>query len=212
MISVNKIINELMTSNCYIIHSSNNNSCIIIDPGSEKSINEIRYINENGLNPEYIILTHEHTDHNWGVNALRKSYNNVKLICTEECNQNIALTNKSYFLYYYNIKDYEYKISSAEIIIEKKIDFITWNSINIYFFKTPGHSIGSMCINIEDCLFTGDTIMQYKTYIPKNNGSKEDYNQSINFLLKRFDNKSEIKVYPGHGEAFYLDEFIFEKK
>ena len=75
-----RIINRPIDSNCYIIFDESiNNECVIIDPGSEKIDNLINLINELSLNPRFIILTHEHYDHCWGVNDLRAKFPHIKL-------------------------------------------------------------------------------------------------------------------------------------
>lgn len=211
---VHRLVNQLMSSNCYIIHNNISRSCIIIDPGSEKSENEIKYIEENYLSPEYIILTHEHTDHNWGVNALRERFHNIKLVCTDACEKNISKTNRSYFLFYYNISDYEYVINTADIVISKPVYNIYWDTKEVRFILTPGHTPGSMCIIIDNNMFSGDTIMLYKSYIPKNIGSKKEFEDTINKLLNIFKDKPNLNIYPGHGNRFFFDEFkiLFSNK
>ena len=70
---------------------------------------------------------------------------------------------------------------------------------------TPGHSYGSMCIDIDRMLFTGDTVMQSRPYINKRNGSKEVFKQSIANVLARFN--VDQNIYPGHGETFQLKDY-----
>ena len=75
----------------------------------------------------------------------------------------------------------------------------------IIFVPTPGHSMGSVCIEINDRLFSGDAIMQTKPYINKRNGSKELFYDSVNKILNRY--CLDILVFPGHGEAFQLKDY-----
>ena len=79
--------NQLAKSNCFIIVDWNSRSCVIIDPASRDSEKEIAFIEEHALSLDYIILTHAHADHCWGVNSLRDAYPNLKLIYAEACNQ-----------------------------------------------------------------------------------------------------------------------------
>ena len=72
MLKVERFVNELMTSNCYVVYDEGTKRCIVIDPGSEKSLREIDFIEAHQLQLDYIIISHEHTDHNWGVNSLRE--------------------------------------------------------------------------------------------------------------------------------------------
>ena len=87
MLKVERFINELMSSNSYLVVDEVSKHCICIDPASEKSLQEVARIEENELILDYILLTHEHTDHTWGVNALLKRYPKVEVICSEICKQ-----------------------------------------------------------------------------------------------------------------------------
>ena len=204
MITVERFVNELMTSNCYIVADEVSKHCICIDPASEKSLREIEFIEKNNLSLDYIIITHEHTDHNWGVNSLREHFQGCKFICSEPCNKYVKKTNKAYFLFYYDDPDYRYEIAPADILI-KEDGNLDWEDYQIHFVMTPGHSFGSMCIEIEGMLFTGDTIMPYKPYFNGRDSNEEDWKLSIKKLKDIYINKTII--YPGHGNVFCLDEY-----
>lgn len=204
--SIERFVNQLMTSNCYIVVDEFSKTCVIIDPGSVESSREIEYIKNQGLTPEYIIISHEHTDHNWGVNALRDAFPSIKLICSEECSKNVAMANKAYFLFYYDDPTYSYEIAPAEILIKNEIDCLEWAGHKIVFYLTPGHSFGSMCIKIENHLFTGDTIMPYKPYFNGRDSNQDDWEESIEIINQKI--SREVIVYPGHGELLTLDDWF----
>lgn len=207
--NIERYINELMTSNCYVVVDEESKSCIIIDPGSVESRREIDFINNNELTPDYVIISHEHTDHNWGVNALREAFPNVKLVCSEECSKHVAVANKAYFLFYYDDPTYSYEIASADILIKKSIDKLNWKNNVIEFFFTPGHSFGSMCIKIGDKLFTGDTIMPFPPYFNGRDSNRDDWEESILKIEKSM--PLETQIYPGHGEPLTLKEWLGNK-
>ena len=71
-LKIERFINELMSSNCYLVVDEDSRHCLCIDSASEKSLHEIEYIEENRLTLDYILLTHEHVDHTWGANALKE--------------------------------------------------------------------------------------------------------------------------------------------
>ncbi len=202
---VERYVNELMTSNCYIVVDEITRTCIIIDPGSEKSEQEIAYINDKGLKAEYIIITHEHTDHNWGVNALRSAFPDIKFVCSEECSKHIAKANKAYFLFYYDDPTYSYEIEPADIILQADAS-IVWANYKIAVLMTSGHSFGSMCIQLGDMLFTGDTIMPYKPYFNGRDSNEDDWEMSIEKITGML--PTETIIYPGHGEPLTLGEWI----
>ncbi len=204
MLKVERFINELMSSNCYLVVDEASKHCICIDPASEKSLREIEYIEKNVLTLDYIILTHEHTDHTWGCNALVDKFA-AKVICSKVCKQNLAKEFQAYFLLYYDNPDYHYTVCKVDKTTEELGDKLNWQGHEIEFIYTPGHSMGSICILIDGKLFSGDTIMQSKPYINKRNGSKESFNKSVAKVLFRF--AGEQIIFPGHGDKFQLEEF-----
>lgn len=191
-----------MTSNCYVVYDEDTKKCLVIDPASEKSEQEIAFIEGRGLILDFIILTHEHTDHNWGVNSLRSRYAKAKLVCSQECNNRVRKTNRTYFLLYFDNPDYRYEIAPAEILVSQLEEIIVWNGHNIKFLLTPGHSYGSMCIDIDEHLFTGDTIMPFKPYFNGRDSNEDDWNASIEKIKRQYN--KETLIYPGHGEELNL--------
>ena len=204
MLQVQRFINELMTSNCYVVYDEDTKRCLVIDPASEKSLRKIQFIEEKRLALDYIILTHEHTDHNWGVNSLREHFPESKLVCSELCNKYVKKTNRAYFLFYYDDPDYRYEIAPADVLI-KENGCLEWDGHQIRFVMTPGHSYGSMCIDIDGMLFTGDTIMPYKPYFNGRDSNQDDWNESIKSIINKYNDETQIN--PGHGETLSLLEW-----
>lgn len=194
-----------MTSNCYVVYDEDTKHCLVIDPASEKSLREIQFIEENRLTLDYIIVTHEHTDHNWGVNSLREHFPDVKMLCSELCNKYVKKTNRAYFLFYYDDPDYCYEIAPADILF-KTDDSLNWEDYQIHFVMTPGHSYGSMCIEICGMLFTGDTIMPFKPYFNGRDSNQNDWHKSIDRIRNLY--VYETIVYPGHGECLILGKWL----
>lgn len=208
MYKIERFVNDLMTSNCYVIVHDIYPSCIIVDPGSEKSVNVINYIENNKLNPEYIILTHEHTDHTWGCNILKEKYK-AKVVCSQSCKELLPEAGRSYFQFYFDNINYKYIVKDVDIILEDVCYLLNWNKQIIKFTQTPGHSEGSVIFSIENNLFTGDTIMQFKPFFPKRNGSIKKYKESIKKIFELYDPDKTI-VYPGHGNVFLLKDFEYK--
>lgn len=207
MLKVERFVNELMTSNCYVVYDEDTKRCLVIDPGSEKSLREIDFIEAHQLQLDYIIISHEHTDHNWGLNSLREKYPQSKMVCSEVCNKTVKKTNRVYFLFYYDDPDYRYEIAPADVLVHKQEESMQWGDNVIGFVLTPGHSKGGMCINIENMLFTGDTIMPYKPYFNGRDSNEDDWNDSISKIKELFPDYTVI--YPGHGETFPLGEWNY---
>lgn len=206
MLKVKRFINQLMSSNCFVVYDDETRKAVVIDPGSEKSEQEILFIEATRLDVDYIILTHEHTDHNWGVNALKERYPEIKLVCSELCDKLVKKTNRIFFSFYYDNPDYVYIIPTADILIKSDEDVLLWNGIDIHFVMTPGHSKASMCIDINGMLFTGDTIMPFPRYLNRKDGNEEDWKKSVR-LIESLYSKDTI-LYPGHGDTLSLGEWI----
>ena len=69
--------------------------------------------------------------------------------------------------------------------------------------KTPGHTKGSACFIVGDCIFSGDTLMKDcigRCDLPT--GNQEDM---INSLRKISKLKKNYKIYPGHGAKTNLE-------
>lgn len=198
-------VNELMSSNCYLVIDEMSGHCLCVDPASEKSLQEIAYIETHGLVLDYILLTHEHTDHTWGVNALKSKYTTAQLICSELCAKYAHKASSVYFLFYYDRPDYTYVIVPADKKICGEKNTIEWFGHKISFVLTPGHSYGSMCIDIDGYLFTGDTIMPFRPYFNGRDSCKEDWERSI-ANVKRMYSKDTV-IYPGHGDKLLFKDW-----
>ena len=180
MIEIKLIINSYYQENTYIIFYNNN--IIVIDPGN--NINEI--IN-NVEKIDYILLTHGHMDHIWGVKELIKIFNPI-IYCSKEdkdfINVNIILD------YYFPKNNYNFKF----------IDYENFNINNIEIIKSPGHSNGSVCIYFkkENILFSGDTL--FKDSFGRYDFKDGDLNKLVKSINKLFELNENTIVYPGHGE------------
>jgi len=211
MLKIERFINELMSSNCFIVYDEVTKHGVVVDPGSEKSEREQCFIKEKDLVIDYIILTHEHTDHTWGVNALIDCFD-TKVVCSRACGENVIKESSTYFKFYYDNPAYHYEVKRIDIIVEDVNDVLKWNDHTIRFIHTPGHSVGAVCFAVGAYLFTGDTLMEYKPYIPKRNGSREQYVRSLEVIQKMYAGQSWI-VCPGHGELTTVERcFIYNKQ
>ena len=71
---------------------------------------------------------------------------------------------------------------------------------------TPGHTPGSICIFLNNILFTGDAMLKYnKTVTKLPGGNEEESALSIKKLINEFD--MSVKIYPGHGSSFLLSDY-----
>lgn len=203
-IYVKRILNKPIDSNCFVIRKTEIRSCLVIDPGTEDCKELICYLEKKKITPEYIFLTHEHFDHIWGVERLRKIYG-CKLIASNECSNAIINPKKNLSIFYDQIG---FHCNKADLgFIDLLYDFM-WHDQKVKFYKTPGHTIGSICVLIGRDLFTGDTLLQKNKTITKLPGGSTDKLINSIKLIYSLRNKFS-KIYPGHGMEFSLEELNY---
>ena len=180
---IKRIISDEMDQNCYLVHE--NGKGILIDPGYDtfKIIKETE-----GIEVNYILLTHCHFDHIYSLNKLR---NSKTVVGSKKCVKNIV--NPKITLLGTEIKiDRECEMSFADG--EEK----TLDGIKVKGIYTPGLSECSMCYLIDGKLFSGDTLF-YKS-IGRSDLPTGDYKTLENSIKnKLYVLPEETKVYPGHG-------------
>lgn len=205
MIKVERFINQLMGSNCYLVVDETLRHCVCVDPASEKSEREIEYIEQNGLSLDFIFLTHEHTDHTWGVNALLEHFPEAKVVCSTLCRDALSKEASAYFQLYYDNPNYSYNVQRVDFTTEELGCHLDWGEHRIVFIPTPGHSPGSVCIELDGVIIGGDTLMSFKPVIKKRiGGSMEQFKDSVKKILMRY--YDDTLVYPGHGEILFLKD------
>jgi len=194
--------NEPIDSNCYVIYKKGYTSCIVIDPGTNGSKELIEFLISEKLIPDYIILTHEHFDHIWGVNAL-VNFAEPIIIASQFCANMIKDEKKNLSLFYDQVG---FVICKEIISIESLQESLIWYDYEVRFFHTPGHSESSISVVINHNLFSGDLMIKdLKTITKLPTGDKNKLMVSLEHIFKNFSNKSMI-VYPGHGDNFMLDD------
>lgn len=205
MIHVACFQNALMQSNCYVIYSDSYPKCIVIDPASQHCENIMPLLKAKQIVPAFVITSHEHVDHTWGCNYLRETFRS-KLVCSKDCFKYMNVNSRSYFQLYYDDCEYDYTISKPDLFTDDLTNGLLLNDIRLKFLRTPGHSLGSICISIDgiDAIFGGDTLLQTKPYIAKPTGNKQQFANSLTFIKQQFN--SNTLVYPGHGECFVLHD------
>ena len=204
MLYCKRIENFPIKSNCFVLFDrAVGDNCIIIDPGSEDNTHLFQYLDQEGLLPEYIILTHEHFDHIWGVNTLVDRYG-VPVVCSQLCAEAIKYEKRNCSVFYDFFE--RFTILSEAISIESINAELPFFKYVIRFFKTPGHTDASICFVADKFLFTGDTLIKdEKTVTKLPTGSVDKLKETVKGLegFKGFG----YEVCPGHGEMFEMDEY-----
>ncbi len=209
-VSVKAVHNPPIDEVTYIIYEKNAPGCVLIDPFDMETVEKALC----GLgNPEWILLTHEHYDHIGAVNQLTGKYH-CKTASSRICAERIKDPRKNMSAYYDALLELHgtasaervpfYSVDSVDFVFERQEKFL-WRDILFTLTETPGHSPGSICIQMENNIFTGDSLLRDTPIITKfPAGSRKDYqNITKPYLLNL---SGDIQVYPGHGSSFFLGE------
>lgn len=162
---------------CYVIYSKIKKQAIVIDPSyyAEKAIDFIEF---NSLDLFYIILTHHHSDHTASTMDLKSKHPQAKIIMSK----------------------IDGGISRLQIDIEAdEASTVTVDEITLTFLLTPGHTPGSICIQVNnEALITGDTLFINDCgRTDLSGGNLQDMFHSLQEkIMKLPDN---LIVYPGHN-------------
>ena len=185
MLKVNVLTLGAYQVNCYIIHDEESTSCCVIDPGYEADT-ILDKLSQLGLTLEAILLTHGHFDHVGAVRDLAADTGCQVWLCADDLSLPTNLTAGK--LYYTQTYAEGSQLNLA--------------GLDISVLQTPGHTPGSVCLLVEDTLFSGDTLFAGscgRTDLP--GGSWADMQASLKRLSQI---EANLWVLPGHGESTML--------
>ena len=170
----------------YIIASAQGREAVVIDPVIENVDDYIKILNDLDLKLVKVIDTHIHADHVTGASKLQKVTNCSTLMGEHTPADTVDI-----------------KVKDGEII---DVD-----NLKIKSMYTPGHTSDSYSFLLNNCLFTGDTLLINGTGRTdfQNGSSKDAYNSLFNNLLKLPD---DTLVYPGHDYNGKLSSTIGKEK
>lgn len=197
MIKTEFILSGEFEVNCYIVYDNISKKAIIIDPGQDgrKVIDKIENLN---LTPELLINTHGHFDHTYSDDILRQKYN-IPLAIHKKDMEMLSDANKNFS----TIVGSPIIINKADIIFEKEeIKETSFCKYSVIY--TPGHSKGSVCLFIENILFSGDTV--FKNSIGRTDLYGGNEKELISSLQKIKKLPKDTIIYPGHGPFTILKE------
>ena len=178
-------------TNCYILSDEESGLCAVIDP-ADKADRIIEEMEKMNVAPAMILLTHGHFDHVGGVAGLLRKYPNLPV-----------------YLHEGDLGQHQYQGMGLKYDPHGNHraygegDELKLGSLTIHVYSTPGHSEGSVCLQVEDNLFCGDTLFASscgRTDFP--GGSMEDMLASLRRLAQL---EGNLQCYPGHMNATDLD-------
>lgn len=194
---------------CCIVWDEDGN-CAFVDPGAsteEEKRQLIEFIEEKGLTPCCIMLTHAHFDHIYGMSAMAKEYEIPVYAHLGELST-LDTTNPAVCSTYGlplpetfpMIKSIGDASVNSRFYPIRKSDVIEVGSLNFKVIETPGHTLGGVCYleETEKVLFSGDTL--FAGAIGRTDHPGGDYDKLMKSILENVITlDGSITVIPGHG-------------
>lgn len=186
--------NGLLDSNTHV-YSTSDGHAMIIDFGVPLD-NVKKYVEQNQITVDYLVLTHGHYDHINYIGDYKKAFEGAKIICHVDeipvicdpegnLSPNFGLYN-SYDVGFTTVKD------GDEISLKNGDECAVFEVIH-----APGHTQGCMCLynKKEKIMFTGDVVFA-NGYgrVDLKYASPSDMLKS----LKKLYTYTGVTIYPGH--------------
>ena len=164
-------------TNCYILSCRQTGESVLVDaPAEAETILE----HLKGLDPKYIIITHNHMDHLEAFSELKASLGVPVAVHPLDAGN----------------------LPSPPEVLLKDGDSLSFGKVDLKVLHTPGHTPGSICLLTGKYLISGDTIFPGG---PGKTGSPADLKQIIESLTEKiFLLPEDTEIYPGHGDSTLL--------
>ena len=178
-----------LQENCYLVRREGSDRALLIDPGDEAPKLQAA-MDELGVEPEAILLTHTHFDHIGAVAPLARA-TGAPVYCPREELPVLADPSAFFGAMFGPVEGWE-----AEHALDGG-QRLQLAGFDVDVVATPGHSPDHVTFVIDGALFSGDVLFQGsigRTDLP--GADHETLMESIAGLLERFDD--DTKVHPGH--------------
>lgn len=204
MINIETFFDKDTSTLTYIVFDSSTNDAIIIDPVWDYDLAASRlsglsiqkyceFINQNNLKLHYILETHVHADHISSAQEIKKIFGQAKLAIGNK----ITIVQET-FTAIYNLAINSASAKDFDLLLKDGEDFKA-GSMRIKAHHTPGHTPACVTYEIENYLFTGDTLLlpdsgTGRCDFPQ--GSAQDMYESI--TTKIFSRPDDYFIMVGH--------------
>ncbi|UKB80468.1 MBL fold metallo-hydrolase [Chryseobacterium sp. MEBOG07] len=206
MLQIQGFVFNFASENTYIIYNENKNAWLI-DPGnmSGQETQAIdKFITENGLNIQKILLTHAHIDHVFGLQWAFDTFK-VPVNMHQEDQEVLDMLQASGVRFGMQIDPVKVEV---EYINEG--DELDLDGEKFKIYHVPGHSPGSVVYHNENQKFmiSGDVL--FEGSIGRTDLYKGNYDQLIDGIKsKLFILDNDTQVFSGHGNPTSIG---FEKQ
>jgi hydroxyacylglutathione hydrolase len=190
--------------NCLVMRRRDTRSALVLDPGLQVGVVS-DYIEKNDLQVEYVLLTHGHVDHVFGVPVIREQTGAPVYMHPLD---RVQLERNPVVIRQFGLDPDQF----GQPVIDHDLEegkAVGWQDLAFDVVHTPGHTEGSVAFLLADSCFGGDTLFNRgigRTDLP--GGSYEAIVASIQGKL--FQLPPETIVYTGHGQVTTIGEEMRE--
>lgn len=196
MINIKCFVIGMIGTNCYLIGDEATGELAVIDP-ADHSDALIKEIDDRGGKLAYILLTHGHYDHITGAAELCERYHPT--VCASE-KEVMLIAEPGYNL------SKNHGIAIKPFTVDRPLadgEVIKLGESEIRFLLTPGHTMGSGCYIVDDCIFSGDTL--FCTSVGRTDFPTSSMRDMMRSVQRLKDLDGDYDVYPGHDIFTTLD-------
>lgn len=177
-------------TNCYLLEDDRTGKAAVIDPGDEAD-RILQQLKADRVDVDYILLTHGHYDHTTGVPQLHAALPQAK-VYIHAADANGA--GSRLFPLAGQVKD---------LHTYDEGDTLPLGGLTIRVMHTPGHSKGSVTLQVEDVLFTGDTL--FAGSCGRTDLAGGSYEEIMASLARLAQLEGDYHVCPGHDVTSTLE-------
>lgn len=183
---------------CYVVWDVSG-ACVIVDPGcyGPREFQRLKdFVEDKGLKPERILLTHGHFDHTLGLEATARCWGLDVWLHPADREQ---LTQSGEWCRQLGLAFTPY---TGRLRVLADGDVLSFGESSLTVIATPGHTQGGVCFYNanEGVLFSGDTL--FAGSIGRTDHPGGDYDQLIESIGRKIlPLDGDVSVLPGHGPA-----------
>jgi len=153
----------------YLIADKKGGVAALFDPPPDPARYE-DLIKRDNLKVAYIVVTHGHSDHSWGLAPAKKRFGG-------------------------KVVGHVSILSGVDIKVDEG-DTLKLGDLTLRFIYTPGHSDDHVCVVCENMLISGDTLFVGKVGgTDLGSGARKEWDS----LQRLLDLPDETEVWPGHN-------------